>query len=486
MSTDPFHEFDSRQWTRREFFAAAVVAAASPTAFGAAADRRTLRGYPDHQSYKPGDTLRLHTSIEFDKFDLSIDRVGKDRKRVHEAKGIAGKAWPIPANSSSKGCDWPAGVEIPIGDDWRTGYYEADISASLGRTSSERKSTKIPFVVRSEKPGKDTKILLQLSTNTDNAYNTWGGHSLYAYNSRNKEQGRRVSSHRPMPWGPYKRWEAPFVRWAETHGYRLDYAVNNDLELHPEILDRYNLILSVGHDEYWSTAMRDSLEGFVARGGNAAFFGGNVACWQVRAEEAGSALVCYKEYFKEDPLYQPDGPNPLLSTLWSHHLLDRPENRMTGVGALHGGFHKSHGQYMDGSGAFTAHRPEHWIFAGAGMKAGAEFGGKHSVVGYECDGCEFELKDGLPHPTGRDGTPENFQILASAPAKWGPEATLLWYDKWPKDQQGAACLGLYTKEGGGTVFTAGTTDWSHGLQGKPDPVVDRVTRNVMDKLSKRA
>lgn len=486
MSADPFHEFDYRQWTRREFFAATAIAAGG-TVFGAAAptDPRTLRGYPDRQSYTTGDTLRLHTSVEFNRYDLAIERVGPKRDRVHELKQLTGKAHPIPAKASSQGCGWPVGMEIPIPASWRSGYYEAVISASLGE-GGETRATSVPFVVRSASPGKDTRILLQLATNTDNAYNNWGGHSLYAYNSRNKEQGRRVSSHRPMSWSPYKRWEAPFVRWAETNGYRLDYAVNNDLEFHPEILDRYNLILSVGHDEYWSTAMRDSLEGFVARGGNAAFFGGNVACWQVRAEEEGHALVCYKEYFEEDPLYKPKGPNPLLSTLWSHHLLDRPENRMTGVGVLHGGFHKSHGQYMDGSGAFTAHRPDHWVFAGTGIKAGADFGGKHSVVGYECDGCEFELKEGLPQPTGRDGTPKNFQILATAPAKWGPEATLLWYDRWPKDQQGAACLGLYTKAGGGTVFTAGTTDWSHGLQGKPDPVVDRVTRNVLDRLSNRA
>jgi hypothetical protein len=197
-------------------------------------------------------------------------------------------------------------------------------------------------------------------------------------------------------------------------------------------------------------------------------------------------LVCFKEYYKDDPLYKPNGPNPTLATLWSHHLIDRPENQMTGVGVLGGGFHKSHDQYMDGSGAFTVEQPDHWIFDGTNIEAGAVFGGKHSVVGYECDGCDYELKDGIPTPTGRDGTPKNYKILATAPAKWGPEATLLWYVRWPKAQQGAACLGVYTKSGGGTVFTAGTTDWSHGLKGKSDPVVDRVTRNILDRLSKDA
>jgi len=138
---------------------------------------------------------------------------------------------------------------------------------------------------------------------------------------------------------------------------------------------------------------------------------------------------------------------------------------------------------MDGSGAFTVHRPEHWVFAGTGLERGNEFGGEQSIVGYECDGCEFEMRDGLPTPTGADRTPDNFEILATAPAKWGPEATLTWYERWPKDQHGAGCLGLYQHPNGGTVFTAGTTDWSHGLEKEPNPIVARITRNVLERLS---
>ena len=54
------------------------------------------------------------------------------------------------------------------------------------------------------------------------------------------------------------------------------------LEFHPELLKHYKLILSVGHDEYWSAPMRDHLEKFIGDGGNVAFFSGNVCCWQVR------------------------------------------------------------------------------------------------------------------------------------------------------------------------------------------------------------
>ena len=80
-------------------------------------------------------------------------------------------------------------------------------------------------------------------------------------------------------------WERPFTRWAESNGYRLDVAISQDLELHPEVLDGHRLVLSVGHDEYWSWGMRDALDAFVAAGGNAAIFSGNTCFWQVRFDE---------------------------------------------------------------------------------------------------------------------------------------------------------------------------------------------------------
>jgi hypothetical protein len=287
-----------------------------------------------------------------------------------------------------------------------------------------------------------------------------------------------VSFDRPTA-GQFSRWELPFVQWAEKAGYALDYTVNSDLEFRPELLKHYKLVLSVGHDEYWSTPMRDHLEAFIAGGGNVAFFSGNTCCWQVRSEDNGRALACWKQSFTGDPVYT-TGPHRLLSTLWGHHLLGRPENQLTGVGFLHGGYHRSHGQFMDGSGAFTVHRPDHWLFAGTDLKRGAAFGGKDTVVGYECDGCEFVLKDGLPEPTHRDGTPAGFVILATAPARWHPD-DCEWYDRWEKGRTGAAVVGTYTR--GGTVVTVGTTDWSHGLRGN-DPAVVRITRNVLDRLGK--
>ncbi len=125
------------------------------------------------------------------------------------------------------------------------------------------------------------------------------------------------------------------------------------------------------------------------------------------------------------------------------------------------------------------HRPDHWIFAGTGLERGGTFGGKETIVCYECDGCEFEMVEGLPVPTRRDGTPNTFTILATAAAKWHPDDSL-WYERFPADRVGGAVLGTYSR--GGTVVTVGSTDWSHGLSGR-DPVVERITRNVLNRLS---
>ena len=67
-----------------------------------------------------------------------------------------------------------------------------------------------------------------------------------------------------------------------------------------------------------------------------------------------------------DPVF-PAGDHALLSTLWSHHLVGRPENTLTGVGFFFGGYHRSHGQFRDGPAAYTVHRPEHWLFGGTSL-----------------------------------------------------------------------------------------------------------------------
>ena len=129
------------------------------------------------------------------------------------------------------------------------------------------------------------------------------------------------------------------------------------------------------------------------------------------------------------------------------------------------------------------------------------------AVGYECDGCALTLVDGLPVPTGEDGCPPGFEVLATAPARvWSVDehgndypailaatrkrgelqdlALALLGDDSPEScrklAHGNAVLGTY--RAGGTVVSCGSTDWVFGLAGG-DPLVERVTRNALTRLS---
>ncbi|MBM3847006.1 MAG: hypothetical protein FJ405_12065, partial [Verrucomicrobia bacterium] len=431
-----------------------------------------VEGYTGRTSYAPGEELTIHVSTTAKQYAAEIVRLGASAQTVTNLAGLQGQAFSVPDNASSHGCGWPASLRLTIPQHWESGYYHvvlrvADNGGNFAQRGRRTAESSCFFILRAANPGSRTRILLQLSSNTYNAYNNYAGYSLYSYHGRGNVQGNRVSFERP-PASQFSNWEQPFVQWMESNGYTLDYCANADLEFLPGLLDHYKLVLSVGHDEYWSAKMRDHLEAFIGKGGNVAFFSGNTCCWQVRSEDEGKALTCWKQQFPLDPVHATSDLS-LLSTLWSHHLVKRPENQLTGVGFLWGGYHRSHGQFMDGKGSYTLHRPEHWLLEGTGLKRGDEFGGKDTIVGYECDGCEIELRDGLPHPTGRDGTPKDFQIIASCPAKWHP-GDAYWYERFEQGRVGAAVMGVYQR--GGTVFTCGSTDWAHGLRGK-DPVVER-------------
>ncbi len=184
--------------------------------------------------------------------------------------------------------------------------------------------------------------------------------------------------------------------------------------------------------------MRDHLEKYIGDGGNVAFFSGNTCCWQVRSEEEGRALTCWKQWFNVDPMYRTDKEN-LLSTLWSHHLVKRPENQLTGVGFLWGGYHRSHGQFMDGPASYEVHRPEHWLFEDTQLKRGDRFGGKDTIVGYECDGCEMKWVDGLPEPTGATERRRTL-LFSEAVLPGGPQMTRSSMNDFQKIEKGQRCL----------------------------------------------
>lgn len=444
-----------------------------------------IEGYAGQVSYKPGDMLSLHVSTSAPKFSLEIARLGAKREVVLAKSDLDGALHKVPDDASSHGCRWPNAFEFQLPLAWKSGYYQVtlrvkddgDPFARRGKRSCESECF---FILKPEVPGRNARILLALATNTYTAHNSWGGHSLRAENSRAKLQASRVSFQRP-PASEFSRREQLFVAWAEKNDYVLDYCANLDVGDREDngFLQAYRLVLSVGHDAYWTYSMRNRVESFLENGGNVAFFSGNACCWQVRYDD--NALECHKERFNQDPYFRRQD-HGYLTTLWSHHLINRPENQLTGVGFLWGGRHRSHEQFPDGPGAYTIHRPEHWVFAGVKLKKDDKLGGKNFIVGEYCDGCEMVWKDGIPAPTHRDGTPKTFTILATCPAKWHPD-DCIWYERFEKDRTGNAVLGVHDRNGPSTVFTCGSSNWALGLGGA-DPTVERITKNVLDRLSK--
>ena len=260
-----------------------------------------IEGYTNQLSYQPGEKIQFHLNSSEPQYSIEITRLGAENKTVYKETRQNGAAHPVPEDASSNGCHWPAAFELTVPDSWASGYYSVRLAVRDGggkfiQRNSRSAESSLFFIIRPQQPGSQTKILIQLSTNTYNAYNNWGGSSLYSYHGRDHLQGHRVSFDRPLA-GQFSNWEYPFIAWAEQNGYQLDYAANSDLEFHPEILQHYKLVLSVGHDEYWSAPMRDHLEQYIKQGGNVAFFSGNSVCWQVRSEDDGRALTCWKQWY---------------------------------------------------------------------------------------------------------------------------------------------------------------------------------------------
>jgi hypothetical protein len=122
-----------------------------------------------------------------------------------------------------------------------------------------------------------------------------------------------------------------------------------------------------------------------------------------------------------------------VTTFWSDVVVARPENIMTGVSFTRGGYHRIGRNVTAGLGGYTVHRADHWIFDGTGLGYGDVLGAGATVVGYECDGCVFTYRDGLPYPTGEDGTPSDLRDPGHV-----PDAALHSRDRAPPAQAGRA------------------------------------------------
>ena len=230
-----------------------------------------IQGYASRTSVNQGETINFYVrTINTNAYTLSIGWYGGSGGRLMQAPvTLAGVVQPMPpapvfqpAGDGLVDCNWNVSYSLTVPTDWVSGIYLVKLALS-----APVKESYIIFIVRDD--ARNAPILVQASFATYQAYNEWGGSSLYTTTGNDATTGPRtgykVSYDRPF-WrgfgsGDFLRYEINLVRWQESQGYDVTYATDIDTHQNSSLLLSHKLFLVVGHDEYWSWAMRDNVEG---------------------------------------------------------------------------------------------------------------------------------------------------------------------------------------------------------------------------------
>jgi hypothetical protein len=497
--------------------------------------------YCDRPCYSPGDSVAFHVSTSAKSYSLEIALDAEQLDVVYQRDNLPGQHHDTQTDASVSGCGWPVSFELVIPSDWPSGGYRVTCRIDTADGILEQHYL---FLLRSNLSGRENRLLLVSSTGTWCAYNNWGGSNHYQgiCGPQSNQFSAQLSLQRPLPRGfvvlpedapraalaavpgvdeavsyPHMEWayangyckkyasagwasyERHFVRWAAAAGYEVDIVSQYDLQFRPEVIEDYPCLVFIGHDEYWSWEMRDTIDAYVEAGGRIARFAGNFM-WQTRLEDDGRRQVCYKSRAQaDDPLRDTDR----ITTSWELPQINRPGALTFGLNAIRGVYAGWGGCVAFGAGGFPLYRPDHWAFAGTGLGYGDVLGAQSRVFAYEVDGLDYVVRDGLPYPSGREDVPEGLEILALGLASnqevargvdpatlfLGSEdcelhAHILYGEVSPQTValagRGSGMIASFSK-GRGEVFHAGSVEWVAGLL-RHDAQVERVTRNVLDRF----
>ena len=78
--------------------------------------------------------------------------------------------------------------------------------------------------------------------------------------------------------------EYPMVRWLERNGYNVSYFSGVDTDRRDDEIREHKILLSAGHDAFWSGAQRRNIEAARDAGVNLAFFSSSAGFWRSRYE----------------------------------------------------------------------------------------------------------------------------------------------------------------------------------------------------------
>jgi hypothetical protein len=290
---------------------------------------------------------------------------------------------------------------------------------------------------------------------------------LYEYNSTNARRAFKVSFDRPFGEITFDqtnansmtRYERNMARWLESQSYDVTYISTVDTHTNPSLLLQHKAYLSVGHDEYWSLEMRNSVESAREAGVNLGFFSANSAYWRVRFEPspttgaANRVMVCYKDPAAHDPVAP--------TYLWRGPENNRPENALLGV------MYVGDNVYTNGYD-YVAMNTTDPYYNNTGLTESAAVA---QLVGYEWDAV---VNNGF--------SPSGLVVLAQSPTT--PQTLAPGLP--PNTSSAISNATRYTAASGAKVFASGSIQFAWGLDSDdvfPDRSDVRIKQFVINVLS---
>jgi len=324
-------------------------------------DNKIANGYPDQQSYLPGQQCTIFLS--------ATEKINDQTVNVYDVNGKVSfiipfsKIYPQVVNTDApyqNGFGYLDGVVFNIPAVIKSGVYLV--------------ANSIPIIIKSLGDNPDFTVVYP--RNTENAYCTSGGRSLYTI-----PVATSVSFLRPIPYGHFA---AGFLKWLDAQGAEYDYNVIADVDMDDINNMKGKILIVIGHNEYWSMAARKNLDRLVNEGRNALILSGNTMWWQARYNDQKDKLICYKS-ISDDP-----ETDPLLKTAtWPDRTLKYPTTLSIGIDFKFGGYGQRGGKGWQG---WKISNPDLSIFRGLNLKKGdiiplptVEYDGA-PVTGYDNDG----------------------------------------------------------------------------------------------------
>jgi len=268
---------------------------------------KNIQGFTTDISVNAGQTVFFKISTTAIAYRIDIYRVGYYQGQGARLVASISPSATLPQiqpaclTDSSTGLtdcgNWGVSASWAVPATATSGIYQASLvrldTGDVGQ---------ILFVVRNDSSHSD--MVVQTSDLNWQAYNDYGGNSLYSGNPAGRAY--KVSYNRPFNVPNLNAWffasEYPMIRWLEANGYDVTYFTGVDTDRNGAQIRQHKIFMSVGHDEYWSGGQRTNVEAARAAGINLAFFSGNEVYWKTRwepsidgANTSYRTMVCYKE-----------------------------------------------------------------------------------------------------------------------------------------------------------------------------------------------